>query len=74
VTWIYVAGGLTVNVTDMIIFAFEASPGFMRSQMLVLDGIALVFPMVVAVFLLRWQRNRPGVCAPGDAEGESDGG
>ena len=56
VTWMYVACGLAVNVTDMTIFIFAARPGIMRTQMLVLDGIATVIPVAVTAWLIRHQR------------------
>lgn len=56
VTWIYVLGGLMVNVPDMLIFVFGATPGPMRTRMLILDGIATVFPVVVATWLLCLRR------------------
>ena len=51
VAWSYVFGGITVNVTDMVIFAFVAKEGAMRTQMLILDGGALLFPAAVAIAL-----------------------
>jgi hypothetical protein len=68
VSWVYVAGGLTVNVTDMIIFAFRAKPGAMRSHMLVLDGIALLVPVALAAWLLWGRRSAdvsPSASPPG---------
>ncbi|MCU0723371.1 MAG: hypothetical protein MUC63_07130 [Planctomycetes bacterium] len=64
VTWAYVFGGIAVNATDMLIFAFRARAGSTRAGMLVLDGIALAFPFLVAFFLLR----RKGVEAGGGGE------
>jgi len=52
VSWAYVLVGLTVNVTDMIIFAFRARAGVMRTQMLVFDGIALLLPVALGAWLL----------------------
>ena len=48
------AAGLVL--IDMLIFAFRAKPGAMRTEMLVLDGIALLFPVAVLAFLLRARR------------------
>lgn len=55
-TWMYVAGALAVNVTDMIIFTFAARPGAMRTQMLVFDGIATAVPLVAGAWLIRRRR------------------
>jgi hypothetical protein len=60
VSWVYVLSGLTVNVTDMIIFAFRARPGPMRSRMLVFDGIALLIPILLAAWLIRLRRRAAG--------------
>ncbi|MBN1674777.1 MAG: hypothetical protein JXR37_27275 [Kiritimatiellae bacterium] len=57
ISWIYVLGGLFVNVTDMLIFAFRAKPGWMRDHMLVFDGIALLIPVLLGAWL--W-KSRPG--------------
>jgi len=59
VTWNYVLVGLTVNVTDMLIFAFHARPGPMRTYMLFLDGIATAFPIAVTVWLLLIREGGP---------------
>ncbi len=56
-TWIYVAGGVTVNATDLAIFLFHAETGPLRVQMILLDGIALAFPVAVGILLLVY---RPG--------------
>ena len=53
VSWAYVFAALAVNGTDMIIFLFRARPGPMRTQMLVFDGIATLFPLLVAGWLIR---------------------
>jgi hypothetical protein len=68
VSWTYVLAGLTVNVTDMLIFAFRARPGPMRSRMLVFDGIALLIPVVVAAWLIGRAKaaGRVGPAAPTD--------
>ncbi|MHC4599423.1 MAG: hypothetical protein ACYS47_10495 [Planctomycetota bacterium] len=52
VTVAYVICGLTVNFTDMIIFLFRAKHGAMRTQMLVLDSIAFVIPLTLAVMFV----------------------
>ncbi|MBN1673603.1 MAG: hypothetical protein JXR37_21330 [Kiritimatiellae bacterium] len=52
VTWLYVVCGLCVNLTDMIVFVFRSAPGRMRSHMLVADGIALLIPIVLMVWLI----------------------
>ena len=56
VTWAYVLVGLAVNITDMTIFVFRAKHGPMRTQMLALDGIAMLIPWVLAGWLLRQRR------------------
>jgi len=56
VTWAYVIVALGVNISDMIIFAFRARPGSMRTQMLIFDGIALLIPILLAVRLRRMAR------------------
>jgi hypothetical protein len=60
VTWAYVFGGIAVNVTDMLIFAFRARPSPMRTQMLLLDGVALAFPCAVALALFLRGRGSRG--------------
>jgi len=59
-SWVYVVSGLAVNVTDMIIFAFRARPGPVRSQMLVFDGIALLIPVLLAIWLIGLRRRAAG--------------
>lgn len=54
-TWVYVFGGLMVNIPDMLIFIFKALPGRMRTTMLLLDGLATLFPLLVALWLRRLQ-------------------
>ncbi len=56
--WVYVLVGLAVNCTDMLIFTFKARPSAIRSWLLLIDGVAFVIPMVVAVWLLRRRRRR----------------
>ncbi|MFO7897433.1 MAG: hypothetical protein R6V58_00060 [Planctomycetota bacterium] len=58
VTWAYVGCGLTVNVTDMFIFIFWARAGSMRSHMLVADGVALCFAVLVFVWYLGIRRGQ----------------
>jgi len=52
-TWAYVSCALVVNIADMIIFAFRAKPGPVRTQMLVFDAVALAIPAGLCVWLLR---------------------
>lgn len=54
--WVYVACALTVNGADLVIFAFRARAGPMRTQMLVADGVAVVVPVLLALWL---HRTRP---------------
>jgi len=63
VTWMYVLAGLTVNVTDMIIFALKAKDGPMRTDMLLLDGVATLIAAGLAAWLLL--RRRPASGRPG---------
>lgn len=63
VTWMYVLAGLTVNVTDMIIFALKAKDGPMRTDMLLLDGVATLIAAGLAAWLLL--RRRPASGPPG---------
>ena len=65
VTWNYVLVGLTVNVVDMIIFAFRAKHGPMRTQMLFADGIAMLIPIVLGVWLIRQVRGASASAASG---------
>ncbi|MFW6159106.1 MAG: hypothetical protein ACOC8E_07100 [Planctomycetota bacterium] len=58
VTWAYVGCGLTVNITDMFIFYYQARVGPMRSRMLLLDGIALAFAVLVFVWLFGIRRGQ----------------
>ncbi len=58
-SWVYVACGLTVNVTDMTIFLFRARPGDMRTRMLLADGVALLIPLLLGAWLARTGSGRP---------------
>ena len=61
VSWTYVLAGLTVNISDMIIFAFRARPGEMRTGMLLCDGVALLIPVLLGVWLIAVHpHRRPG--------------
>jgi hypothetical protein len=55
-TWVYASCGVSVCLTDVLIFVFRATPGVMRTRMLVLDGAALAFAVLVAIWLL-WRRS-----------------
>jgi hypothetical protein len=60
VSWAYVLAGLTVNISDMVIFAFRARPGEMRTGMLLCDGAALLIPVLLGVWLINpHPRHRP---------------
>ncbi len=72
-TLAYVSCGLVVNVADMIIFAFRAKPGPVRTQMLVFDAIALLIPIGLGVWLLR-RRGRNAEVPPPVGPGEASGG
>jgi hypothetical protein len=84
-TWVYVACGLTVNVTDLLIFAFWARPGAMRTAMLVFDAIALLIPVALVFWLVsasprprgkrrgRGSERRPAVLPPLPPEAETPG-
>jgi len=58
VTGLYVLVGLTVNVTDMVIFAFQAKDSSMRSHMLLGDGLAMLLPGFLAAWLILRRRGR----------------
>jgi len=51
ITWAYILVALGVNISDMLIFAFRARPGAMRTQMLIFDGVALLIPIALAIWL-----------------------
>lgn len=70
VTWCYVFGAAAVNVTDMTIFVFKATPGSMRSLMLVLDGIALAIPVILGIWMAA-HRIRP--CSLSTTGGDTGG-
>ncbi len=56
VSWTYVLAGVTVNVCDLLIFAFRAKAGAMRNGMLAADSVALVIPLVLGVWLVNGRR------------------
>lgn len=57
-TWIYVSCGVAVNATDMFIFAFRARVGTARTLMLLADGVALLLPLALGVWLLTERRRQ----------------
>ncbi|MFB3891628.1 MAG: hypothetical protein ACE15C_06345 [Phycisphaerae bacterium] len=58
VSWAYVLVGLGVNISDTIIFACRARPGQMRTTMLLADAVALLIPVLLAIWLIR-RKSRP---------------
>ena len=56
VSLVYALLGLTVTGTDLAIFAIAAKPGFMRSSMLFLDGVAFAVAAAVLLGLIAWRR------------------
>jgi hypothetical protein len=59
VSWAYVMAGLAVNGSDLVIFAFRAKAGAMRTGMLAADGAALAIPVVLGVWLVMREKHRP---------------
>lgn len=55
-TWVYVSCGITVNVTDLVIFVLQAAPGHTRTMMFIADGIALLIPLSLTGWLLARRR------------------
>ena len=52
VSWCYVLCAVAVNGTDLVIFAARAKPGPMRSWMLLFDGVALLLPICLGIWLI----------------------
>jgi len=57
ITLAYALGGLVVCGTDLLLFALHATPGRVRSLMLLLDSLAFAFALATLIGLMVW-RNR----------------
>ena len=56
VTLLYALLGILVTGTDLVIFALAATPGAMRTSMLVADGLACALAAGTLLALILWRR------------------
>lgn len=59
VTLIYCIHGLLVTGADLAIFATRAKVGSMRTEMLILDGLACAVALTTLLLLTRWWLHHP---------------
>jgi len=58
VSWVYVICSLMVNIPDLTLFAVLAKSGSIRTQILIGDGLAMLLPAALGVWLVR-RRAKP---------------